>query len=144
MALGITDVQEVQHIGMQNSTREVLYTHGSHDGDDTAPVITRLVGGAWNPAVRQHIFGNPHFSGWQSLHGTHTYAANRGHNQQYRGQPIRLWDQGSYPASTPPNTYIPNPSQLAAGNVNSSLPGNGAQSQQGYSNWYMRYGGANG
>jgi hypothetical protein len=140
----------IQNINQQNDpnmapsddTRVVLYAHGYHDADDSAPALTRYHRGEWRPAMRQYIYGNPVFSHWRSMHGTHTFVRtiDRTNAARAAAKPIRLWDAGSYPASLVPTTYIPNPSQLSAGNVNSTLPNTSLSNQDAYSAWYGRFG----
>jgi len=111
------------NVQMWNHEREVIYSHNHSEGEYTdSPTITRYHRGPWRPASRQFIFGSQSFSDWQSLHGTHTRATPLDRTNVNRGKakPIRLWDRGSYPSSTPPLTYYSNPSQMMAGNVDAS------------------------
>lgn len=116
------DEANTHRIQMVNTEREVIYSHNPMMDNYDPPTITRWHRGEWRPGVRQFVFGSQAFSSWQSMHGTHTRAPqlDRTNLRRANAKPIRLWDAGTYPASVPPNTYRPNPSQLMAGNVNAS------------------------
>jgi hypothetical protein len=119
----LLEIENHNHIQMANSDREVLYSHNHSMGEYTAsPTITRYHRGPWRPASRQFVFGSQSFSHWQSLHGTHTRAnpLDRTNLKRAQAKPIRLWDRGAFPSSTPLTTYYSNPSQLMAGNVDPS------------------------
>lgn len=112
-----------ERIPMSSNDREVIYSHNHSVGEYTdSPVITRYHRGPYRPAARQFIFGSQSFSSWQDMHGTHTRSQNidRTNTNRAKAKPIRLWDRGAYPSSTPPTTYYSNPSQLMTGNLDAS------------------------
>lgn len=112
-----------ERIQMARNDREVIYSHNHSMGEATdSPTLTRYHRGPYRPAVRQFVFGSQSFSSWQDLHGTHTRARAIDRTNAARGKakPIRLWDRGAFPSSTPLNTYYSNPSQMMAGNVDAS------------------------
>ena len=104
------------------SGRIVYYNPGYHHGDETPAGPTRHHSGEWHPGARQRIMGNPDFASWET-----TIGAARGPRLPVRdytrvamamkGKVIRIWDASAYPASLPPNTYIPNASQLTPNNL---------------------------
>jgi hypothetical protein len=117
------EIENHEHIQMARNEREVLYSHNHSMGEATdSPVLTRYHRGPWRPAVRQFVFGSQSFSEWQSMHGTHTRAnpLDRTNLNRGKAKPIRLWDRGAFPSSTPPTTYVSNPSQMMDGNVDAS------------------------
>lgn len=112
-----------RNVQMLYHDREVLYSHNHSMGEAIdPPVLTRYHRGPWRPAVRQFVFGSRSFSDWQSLHGTHTRQnpLDRTNLRRAQAKPIRLWDRGAFPSSTPPTTFYSNPSQMMAGNVDAS------------------------
>jgi hypothetical protein len=134
-----------QNVPMATTDREVLYAHDyANMGGVEAPYLTRLHRGAWRPAVRQYIFGSQQFSSWRRMHGSHTWQrpdVDRTNLARARAKPVQIWDQGNYPTSwVPLSTYQPNPSQLMAGNINSSYgAGLPLTATDAYSSWYNRF-----
>ena len=99
------------------SGRSVIDNFGYNRVDTDHPVITRYHSGEWKPGMRQQIWGNPNFAGWETTigaaHGPRLPVRDYTRWAQTNGgKPIRIWDMyDSAPWSFAPMTYIPNPGQ---------------------------------